>query len=336
METVEQTKLRLLREAVHDNIKTVSGIKYKSRVRRKRSHRLWLWLPLLLVGFGYFGLPTIGVSRGNVFVPDPASSLLKPSRSTESSAPVEPNAALATPRPLSRAILPLSIKTIVIDPGHGGRQTGAISDSGVAEKNITLDVALRLYGLMKKSPFAVYLTRKTDRTMPLEQRVDFANSKKADLFVSIHVNWMEPRYIRGPETYYVGPSNDAATLSLASLENRESSYSFADYRQILDKIYVDTRRDESRRLARSVQTALYRSLRQTNPDVENRGVKMAPFVVLVGTQMPAILVEISCLSNDDEVKLLTSSEYREKIAMALFKGIRSYAGRLNRSDRKGS
>lgn len=336
METVEQTKLRLLREAVHDNIETVTGVKNKFRARRKRSRHLWFWLPFLLVGLGYFELPTNGISRGNLFVPHAAQLPLKPSLSANRSSAAETDVALVTPRPLSRTILPLAIKTIVIDPGHGGRQTGAISDSGVAEKDITLDVALRLHRLMETGPFTVFLTRETDRTIPLEQRVSFANSKKADLFVSIHVNWMEPRYIRGPETYFVGPSNDAATLSLASLENRESNYSFTDYRRILDKIYIDTRRDESRRLARSIQTELYQALRQTNPDVENRGVKMAPFVVLVGTQMPAILVEISCLSNDDEVKLLTSSEYREKIALALFKGIRSYASKLNRPDRKGS
>jgi N-acetylmuramoyl-L-alanine amidase len=336
MQTVEQTKLRLLREAVHDNIETVTGIKNKARVQRKRPGQVWLWFPLLLVGLGYFILPTIGISRGNAIVPVSAPLPLKPSLSANSNTDAEPDVAISPPRPLSRAVLPLSIKTIVIDPGHGGRQTGAISDSGVAEKDITLDVALRLHRLMEKAPFAVFLTRETDKTLPLEQRVAFANAKKADLFVSIHVNWMEPRYIRGPETYFVGPSNDAATLSLATLENRESSYSFTDYRRILDKIYIDTRRDESRRLAKSIQTELYRSLRQTNPDVENRGVKMAPFVVLVGTQMPAILVEISCLSNDDEVKLLTSAEYREKIALALFKGIRSYASKLNRSDWKGS
>jgi N-acetylmuramoyl-L-alanine amidase len=233
-------------------------------------------------------------------------------------------------------VLPLSIKTIVIDPGHGGKQTGAISDSGMSEKEITLDVALRLRRLMEKSPFEVFLTRQTDQTIPLEKRVAFANSKNADLFVSIHVNWMEPRNIRGLETYFVGPSDDPATLNLASMENRESNYSFADYRRILEKIYVDTRREESRRLARSVQTELYRSLRQKNPQVEDRGIKMAPFVVLVGTQMPAILAEISCLSNDDEVKLLTDNDYKEKIALALVKGIQSYANRLNSPDRKGN
>lgn len=336
METVEQTKLRLLREAVHDNLETVTGIKIKARARRKRELRLWLWVPLLLAGLGYLELASIGISRGKLRSPDPPKLPLTTSLSPAANVAVEANASVSTPRPLSRAVVPLSIKTIVIDPGHGGKQTGAISDSGVAEKEITLDVALRLHRLMEKGPFEVFLTRETDQTIPLEKRVIFANSKNADLFVSIHVNWMEPRDIRGLETYFVGPTDDPAAINLARIENRESSYSFADYRHILEKIYVDARREESRRLAKSIQTELYQSLRQNDPEVSDRGIKMAPFVVLVGTQMPAILVELSSLSNDDEVTLLTNADYREKIALALLKGIRSYASNLNKSDRKGS
>ena len=335
METVEQTKVRLLREAVRDNLDTAAGIKRRVRARTKREWHLWMWLPLLLAALAYV-VPTIGISKGKVPAQDAAKLPLINSVAPENNVMVQPDAAVAAPHPLSRAVLPLSIKTIVIDPGHGGKQTGAISDSGMSEKEITLDVALRLRRLMEKSPFEVFLTRQTDQTIPLEKRVAFANSKNADLFVSIHVNWMEPRDIRGLETYFVGPSDDPATLNLASMENRESNYSFADYRRILEKIYVDTRREESRRLARSVQTELYRSLRQRNPQVEDRGIKMAPFVVLVGTQMPAILAEISCLSNDDEVKLLTDNDYKENIALALFKGIHTYANRLNSPDRKGN
>jgi N-acetylmuramoyl-L-alanine amidase len=223
----------------------------------------------------------------------------------------------------------------VIDPGHGGKQTGAISESGVAEKEITLDIGLRLRRLMQKQ-FEVMMTRQADHGISLDKRVAFANANSADLFVSIHVNWMEPRQIRPLETYFVGPTDDPATIKLASLENRESGYSLSDYRQLLENIYIHTRRDESRRLAEIIHTELYYSLREINPVLENRGVKTAPFIVLVGTEMPAILVEVSCLSNEDEVKLLTSEDYREKIALALAKGIRSYAENLNGSVRKGS
>jgi N-acetylmuramoyl-L-alanine amidase len=335
METVEQTKVRLLREAVRDNLDTLAGVKRQVRARSKPQWHLWLWLPLLLAGLAYLA-PTIGISMGKVPAQNPAKLPLMNSSAPDNNAMVRPDTTAAPPQPLDRAVLPLSIKTIVIDAGHGGKQTGAISDSGISEKEITLDVALRLRRLMEKSPFEVFLTRQTDQTIPLEKRVEFANAKKADLFVSIHVNWMEPRNIRALETYFVGPSDDPATLNLARMENRESNYSFSDYRRILDKIYVDARREESRRLARSVQTELYRSLRQNNPQVEDRGIKMAPFVVLIGTQMPAILAEISCLSNDDEVKLLTDNDYKEKIALALYKGIHSYANRLNSPERKGN
>jgi N-acetylmuramoyl-L-alanine amidase len=336
METVEETKLRLLREAVHDNLDTLAGIKRKFPAQRRRKQRVFLWLsaPLALSAVAYIGLPSHGSSNHSPVNPVQVSLTTTAPPSAEGVTDVP--TAVPKPEPLSREILPLSIKTIVIDPGHGGRQTGAISDSGVAEKGITLDVALRLRRLMENGPFDVFLTRDTDQTMPLEKRVAFANSKSADLFVSIHVNWMEPRSIRGLETYFVGPTDDPAALNLARIENRESSYSFADYRHILEKIYVDARREESRRLAKSIQTELYQSLRQSDHDVSNRGIKMAPFVVLVGTQMPAILVELSSLSNDDEVKLLTNPDYREKIAHALLKGIRSYANNLNKTDRKAA
>jgi N-acetylmuramoyl-L-alanine amidase len=195
---------------------------------------------------------------------------------------------------------------------------------------------LRLRRLLSNSPFEVLLTRETDRRLSLDQRVAFANEHKADLFLSIHVNSMEPHTIRALETYYVGPTDDPVTLKLASRENKESDYSLADYKKILEKIYVDARRDESRVFARTIQSRLFQSLKTANPDLENRGVRTAPFVVLIGTQMPAILAEIACLSNEDEVQLLTKPDYRENIALALAQGIRQYAHRFTVADRKGS
>jgi N-acetylmuramoyl-L-alanine amidase len=222
----------------------------------------------------------------------------------------------------------------VIDPGHGG-EPGATSESGVTEKEITLDVALRLRRLLENGPFEVLLTRETDRRVSLDQRVAFANEHKADLFLSIHVNWMEPHTIRALETYYVGPTDDPATLKLASRENKDSAYALSDYKQILEKIYVDARRDESRVFAKTIQSRLFRSLKPKNPLLQNRGVKTAPFVVLIGTQMPAVLVEISSLSNDGDVELLTKMDYRENIALALLEGIRGYANGFKAFDGKG-
>ncbi len=241
----------------------------------------------------------------------------------------------APPRPIDRATFPLSVKRVVIDPGHGGEQAGAISRSGVAEKEITLDIGRRLRTLMEQASFEVLMTRETDVTLPLTERVAYANARHADLFVSVHVNSIPSPGVRPLETFYVGPSDDPHTLRLARLENRDSGYSLADYRRLLDEVYIDARRDESRRLARTVNTELFRTLSPLNPQLENRGVKTAPFVVLLGTEMPAILVEVSCVTNKDEVALLTSGAYREQIARGLLTGIRSYATTLDGSNRRG-
>jgi N-acetylmuramoyl-L-alanine amidase len=327
MARVEETKLRVLRGAVQDNFDVLHGIKTSHTTETPRRQRHWLWGLFLIAGIAYVAMPVAGISTGKT-----------PATATTTAVPFanEPDPLAPQPQPLNRDVFPLSLKRIVIDPGHGGVQTGAIAESGLTEKEITLDLALRLRRLLADAPFEVLLTRDTDRTLGLEKRVAFANSQNADLFLSIHVNWMEPRTIRGAETFFVGPTDDPTTMKLVSMENRESGYSFSDLRQALDKIYVDARRNESRTLAKTIQGRLYGSLKQSNPELENRGVKMAPFAVLVGTQMPAILVEVSCLSNAEEVKLLTNEEYREKIALALLEGIRSYAANINGLNRKGN
>lgn len=332
MASVKQTKSRVLRGAVQDNVDVLHGTKTKPTTEPEPPQRLWLWGLLLLTGVAYFAMPSSVTSTGK------GSTPATPTRATAIASigtGAEPDALMIRPRPLNRDVFPLSLKRIVIDPGHGGVQTGAIAESGLTEKQVTLDVALRLRRLLADAPFEVLLTRESDITLGLEKRVAFANSNNADLFVSIHVNWMEPRTIRGPETFFVGPTDDPATMKLVSVENRESRYSFAYLRQALDKIYIDARRDESRTLAKIIQGRLYGSLKQAHPELQNRGVKTAPFAVLVGTQMPAILVEISCLSNSDEVKLLTNGEYREKIALAMLEGVRSYANNINGLNRKG-
>jgi N-acetylmuramoyl-L-alanine amidase len=332
MARVEETKLRVLRGAVQDNFDVLHGIKTSHTTKTPRGQRHWLWGLFLIAGIAYIAMPASGISTGKT----PATATPQAATTTAVPSANEPDPFSPQPQPLNRDVFPLSLKRVVIDPGHGGVQTGAISESGLTEKEITLDLALRLRRLLADAPFEVLLTRETDRTLGLEKRVAFANSQNADLFLSIHVNWMEPRTIRGAETFFVGPTNDPTTMKLVSMENRESGYSFSDLRQALDKIYIDARRNESRTLAKTIQGRLFESLKQSNPDLENRGVKMAPFAVLVGTQMPAILVEVSCLSNAEEVKLLTNEDYREKIALALLDGIRSYASNINGLKRKGS
>jgi N-acetylmuramoyl-L-alanine amidase len=331
MAGIDETKVQLLRGIVQDNINGLRDVRVTRIKRRKARKRSWLW-----AGWIAAGMTSLMVTLSVVPKADAPAVSATPVQQKTAVANVDPAAqaeTLSHPRPFDRGTIPLSIKTVVIDAGHGG-EPGTTSESGLTEKEITLDVALRLRRLLKNAPFKVLLTRETDRSMSLDKRVSFANENKADLFLSIHVNWMEPHSIRALETYYVGPTDDPATLKLASRENKDSGYSLSDYKKILEKIYVDVRRDESRTLAYTIQNQLFRSLKASNPALENRGIRTAPFVVLIGTQMPAILVEIACLSNEDEAKLLTTEDYRENIALALAKGIRSYAKALKVADRK--
>ncbi len=332
MARVEDTKLRVLRGAVQDNFDVLHGIKTNLKTEFPRRQRNWLWGLLIIAGISYLAMPSSVISTGKT---TQTATLPPTTRIAGANGAGEGDPLAPQPQPLNRDVFPLSLKRIVIDPGHGGVQTGAISDTGLTEKEVTLDVALRVRRLLADAPFEVLLTRDSDKTLGLEKRVAYANSINADLFVSIHVNWMEPRTIRGPETFFVGPTDDPHTMKLVSRENRESGYSFSDLRHALDKIYIDARRNESRTLAKTIQGRLYGSLKQNNPDLDNRGVKTAPFAVLVGTEMPAILVEVSCLSNKEEVQLLTTADYREKIALALLDGIRAYAANINGLNRKG-
>ncbi len=228
-------------------------------------------------------------------------------------------------QPVDRHVIPLSVHKVVLDPGHGGKDPGAITAQGLYEKDLTLDIARRLSARLISSGLDVHMTRNSDVTLSLEQRVRIANSARADLFVSIHVNSIPRREARGVETFYLGPTNDPFLTSLAAAENEGSGYSVADYRSLLDGIYAGVRQEESRQLAGFIQQALYRSLLTTNSRLEDRGVKTAPFVVLIGTEMPAVLAEVSCLSNSTEARLLTTPKYRERISTALFRGIWEWA-----------
>jgi N-acetylmuramoyl-L-alanine amidase len=247
------------------------------------------------------------------------------------------NVAYVSPQPIAFQVLALDVKKIVIDPGHGGKDGGSVTSGGVLEKDLTLDIGQRLRELLEASDFEVLMTRDKDETVSLAQRTTLANSEKADLFVSIHINWIKSPTTCGMETYYLGPTENPEILRLATLENHESGYSLGEYRRLLENVYFNVRQTESRQLATKIQKALVQSLSQINPALANRGVKSAPFLVLATTQMPAVLAEVSCLSNEEEARLLTDPKYRQRIAWALFHGIRLYANSFdNYSARKGS
>jgi N-acetylmuramoyl-L-alanine amidase len=244
--------------------------------------------------------------------------------------------ALTTPEPIDPAILPLFIRKVILDPGHGGENLGTEAGPGLVEKSLVLDISQRLNELLHQASYNVEMTRTGDQALSLEERAAFANDAGGDIFVSIHLNWIAKRQVRGVETYYLGPTDDPYVKELAARENRESGFSMADFRQILERVYADVRQGESQQLAAQVQQALFERLRQVNPQVQDRGVKRAPFGVLTRTEMPAILAEVSCLSNEKEARLLMSTGYRQYIAQALFDGIERYARSLGEINQTGS
>lgn len=228
-------------------------------------------------------------------------------------------------RPLPTRALQLGVRRVVLDAGHGGAQDGTASASGLLEKHVALDLAERARQLLINRGFEVVLTRTADQTLSLKQRATAANRQRADIFVSIHLNSLPQAGARGVETFYLGPSEHPEHDAVAAAENQDSGYSIADLRTLLDGIYVDARRDESKRLAQSVQKAVVRRLRTIDPTIDDRGVKTAPFVVLVATDMPAVLAEVSCLSNADEAERLATATHRQTIAEALVDGIQAFS-----------
>jgi N-acetylmuramoyl-L-alanine amidase len=219
--------------------------------------------------------------------------------------------------------LGLKVRRIMIDPGHGGHDPGAIS-GGLREKDITLDVALRLKSLLQqKYSFEVLMTRETDRYVALEERTAFANSHSADLFVSVHVNSSRNKRARGIETYYLNFATTPEAMEVAARENAISEKNMAELQKLTRAIALNSKIDESRDFAGLVQTKLVSHLKR-DYSIPSLGVKQAPFYVLIGAHMPSILAEISFLSNQQEFRLLGNSSYRQSIAEGLATGVHSY------------
>ena len=219
----------------------------------------------------------------------------------------------------------LAVKTIVIDAGHGGQDPGAIGQGGTKEKDITLDVAQRLkVRLEQYGKYRILLTRGEDVRLSLKERVAFANANTADLFISIHVNYLAAGPSTAIETYYFGLQSDEQTLTLAERENHGSEYHLGDFKTLLEKAGNTLKLQESKALASVVQQSLYRNVRRQNTRVSDSGIKTAPFVVLLETGMPSILVEIACLNNRKEETRLGTGAYRETLAGYLEEGISHY------------
>ncbi|MGA2991205.1 MAG: N-acetylmuramoyl-L-alanine amidase [Candidatus Korobacteraceae bacterium] len=229
-------------------------------------------------------------------------------------------------RSLIRA-LGLKIGRIVVDAGHGGYDTGTIGPNGLQEKDLVLDVSLRLGRLLKSRLGAeVVYTRTDDSFVPLETRTAIANQQQADLFISVHANSSADRRARGVETYYLNFTSSSAALEVAARENAVSEKSIHELQDLVKKIALRNKIEESREFAVDVQSSLQQTLSR---GVRDRGVKKAPFIVLIGANMPSVLAEIAFVSNPAEARKLQTPEYRQRIAEALYKGVTKYASGLS-------
>ena len=254
-----------------------------------------------------------------------SSGDLKPAPAVPSKAPAP---TVSGSRTLTRA-LGLKIARIVIDPGHGGHDTGTIGPTGLREKDLVLDVGKRLKTLLEEKTGAeVIMTRSDDTYIPLEERTAIANEKGADLFISIHANASRDKRVRGIETYYLNFTADPEALEVAGRENATSQESVHQLQDLIKKIALSEKIKESQDFAAKVQREVHLTLRQLTGAQRNRGVKKAPLVVLIGANMPSILAEISFLSNPNDERLLKNSTHRERIADALHRGISRYAENL--------
>jgi N-acetylmuramoyl-L-alanine amidase len=232
-------------------------------------------------------------------------------------------------RSLIRA-LGLKIGKIVIDPGHGGHDTGTIGPEGLQEKDLVLEVGRRLGKLLQTRLGAeVVYTRKNDTFIPLETRTAIANQQRADLFISIHANSSRDPDARGVETYYLNFTSSPEALEVAARENAVSEKSIYELQDLVKKIALKEKIEESREFAGDVQQSLHSGLAAKSPAIRNRGVKKAPFIVLIGANMPSILAEISFVSNPTDEHRLETSEYRQRIAESLYRGIAKYVDGLS-------
>ncbi|GJL57947.1 MAG: N-acetylmuramoyl-L-alanine amidase [Nitrospirales bacterium] len=257
----------------------------------------------------------------------PLSETAVTTRVPDSSTPASP--VISPPPPVIKKDL-----VIVIDPGHGGKDPGALGRKGTREKDVVLRVANHLRDLLaKQGSTKVFMTRETDVFIELEDRATFANTHKADLFVSIHINSHPQTSVKGLEFYHFGEASDPRALAVAARENGTPlEKNAAPWQFILADKLTDKKIDDSRELAWTTKNSLVKFL-DAFYKIKDHGIKTAPFFVLRMTTMPAILAEIAFISNPTEEKLLQSSTYQKRVAKGIFKGLQSYITPLQTASR---
>lgn len=227
-------------------------------------------------------------------------------------------------------VLGLKLRRVVLDPGHGGHDSGTRGATGLMEKDLVLDVTKRLGALIEaRLGSEVVYTRESDTFIPLEERPRIANRHNADLFLSIHANSSPVRAASGIETYYLNFTSSKSALEVAARENASSERSIYELRDLVQKIALKDKLDESREFASKIQTSLSTLSARVNTKSKDRGVKKAPFIVLIGASMPSVLAEVGFVSNPHDEVLMKKGEYRQRIAEALFKGVSQYASSLS-------
>jgi len=337
---VQKMKNTILEEIFIDNLRmmdkpggagnTPKRLKKKNLIKISGAFSLLL---LVYVFFNHFDLLNHTFFK-KVLSPANQPGITSPSRDSQpvfnetgtgSITPSAYNAFLIQlPMPL-RKIFNLKVKQILIDPGHGGEDPGARGRLGTKEKDITLDIALKLRDKLQKYPgYRIQMTREKDIFLSLNDRIDMAKACRADLFISIHINYIPDRPINTIETYYFGPHSDKASLLLAEKENKGTEYTLNDFKGVIRNIEDTLKTQESRSLAFFIQKSLYRNISRENKDIKNFGIRTAPFVLLLGVDIPSVLTEVTCLSDIDEEIKLNMAYYRKKIARYLEEGIVEY------------
>ncbi|MDQ2900711.1 MAG: N-acetylmuramoyl-L-alanine amidase, partial [Acidobacteriota bacterium] len=275
-----------------------------------------------------FGRAVAGLKR-----PEPVRHEPAPEIAPESAAFSAANPARRTTSDGSRSFtraLGLKINRVVIDAGHGGHDQGTVGPKGLMEKELVLDVALRLGKLIEQRMGAeVIYTRADDTFIPLEQRTAIANQKKADLFLSVHANSSPSSKVTGVETFYLNFTTSGDSLDVAARENASSQKSVFELHDLIQSITLNDKVEESKEFAGSVESSLQSFATRYSPGAKDRGIKKAPFVVLIGASMPSVLAEIGFISNPHEESLLKRSEHRQKLAEALYRGVSRYAQNLS-------
>jgi N-acetylmuramoyl-L-alanine amidase len=263
----------------------------------------------------------------------------EPSRVPEAPAPAEKKLGVKEARARIKAMggvkdpeitlaeqLGLKVRRVVIDPGHGGHDSGALGPSGKKEKDVSLAISKKVAQQLRDAGLEVLLTRDKDTFVRLEDRASFANDHRGDLFISIHCNSATSRKLRGIETYSLNIASDRYSIRLAARENASSEKSISDLQFILADLATKANTEESTRLATRVQRSLVSRLAEKDAGLRDLGHKQALFYVLLGAKMPAILVETSFISNAEDEKRLASGKYQEQVASAIAAGVQEFLG----------